>query len=489
MAHLERLVIVRHLDADGKRVPKGTPGARRKVIRSKKWYAVYRDVSGRRRRKPMSTNKAAAQTMLGELLKTVELERSGVVDAYALHRKTSIEKHLIAFEKAGRLKGHSERHVVESMARLRRVLITECKLVLLADVQASEVADVIGDMQREKGKGPLGIQSKNHYIATLKSFGNWLKRDKRLPENPFAHLEGGNAATDRRHDRQNLTAEQLGKILEAARTSGKEFRILTGIDRRMIYLVAIYTGFRRNELASLTPACFDLQADPPIAVLPVNATKNRRGAEQPLPAAIAAAIADYLRGRPAGELLWPGKWCKRASNMLRMDLEAAGVPYVVEGPDGPLYADLHSLRHSFIGLFEGAGISMKSAMALARHSDPKLTMKRYGKARLSDLGAAVEKLPIIGRPGPQEQRATGTDGGLVAPMVAQPRAGACGAERSGPGSDPKDANRRDIVPAAEKTRPAERSGTMRRYPGEGDRDTLFLTPRSCSPSPCRPSSS
>jgi hypothetical protein len=49
--------------------------------------------------------------------------------------------------------------------------------------------------------------------------------------------------------------------------------------------------------------------------------------------------------------------------MLRLDLGDAGLPYVVEGPDGPLHADLHSLRHSFIGLFEGAGISVKTGMA------------------------------------------------------------------------------------------------------------------------------
>ena len=37
--------------------------------------------------------------------------------------------------------------------------------------------------------------------------------------------------------------------------------------------------------------------------------------------------------------------------MLRGDLAAAGIPYTVEGPDGPLFADFHALRHSFIALF------------------------------------------------------------------------------------------------------------------------------------------
>jgi hypothetical protein len=46
-----------------------------------------------------------------------------------------------------------------------------------------------------------------------------------------------------------------------------------------------------------------------------------------------------------------------------------------------------------------------------------LTMKRYGKARLSDLGTAIEKLPLLRPIGPTEQQATGTEGRLVAPLV------------------------------------------------------------------------
>jgi integrase len=81
--------------------------------------------------------------------------------------------------------------------------------------------------------------------------------------------------------------------------------------------------------------------------------------------------------------------------MLRIDLDAVGIPYAVEGPDGPLYADFHALRHSFVALLDKASVSLKQAMQLARHSDPKLTMARYGRATLHDLGGAVEKLPDL----------------------------------------------------------------------------------------------
>lgn len=46
-------------------------------------------------------------------------------------------------------------------------------------------------------------------------------------------------------------------------------------------------------------------------------------------------------------------------------------------------------------------------MQLARHSDPKLTMARYGRAQLHDLAGAVEGLPNL-------LPATGPAGGVLA---------------------------------------------------------------------------
>src|SRR5262249_22514512 len=53
------------------------------------------------------------------------------------------------------------------------------------------------------------------------------------------------------------------------------------------------------------------------------------------------------------------------------------------------------LRHSFIGMLDRSGATLKEAMQLARHSDPKLTMAVYGRAQLHDLGTAVARLPSL----------------------------------------------------------------------------------------------
>jgi integrase len=149
------------------------------------------------------------------------------------------------------------------------------------------------------------------------------------------------------------------------------------------------------------------------ATLSAENAKNGRTAVQPLPADLVDALRDYLACCPADEPVWPGRWVMKAAEMVSLGLEAAGIPYVVEGPDGPLYADFHSLRHSFIALLDRSGATLKEAMQLARHSDPKLTMAVYGRAQLHDLSAAIGRLPSL-LAGPESrnesQAATGTDG-------------------------------------------------------------------------------
>src|SRR5687767_837265 len=101
--------------------------------------------------------------------------------------------------------------------------------------------------------------------------------------------------------------------------------------------------------------------------------------------------------------------------MFRLDLDAAGVPYVVDGPDGRRYADCHSLRHTYIALVDKTGATLKEAMQLARHSDPKLTMAVYGRARLADLATAVGRLPtLLPRDGMSEDGPVQPEAGRVA---------------------------------------------------------------------------
>jgi hypothetical protein len=146
--------------------------------------------------------------------------------------------------------------------------------------------------------------------------------------------------------------------------------------------------------------------------LAARCNKSRKQKVQPLAPDVADLLREYLADGPAGQPVWGGTWAsdRVAAAMLRRDLEAAGIPYVVDGPDGPLYADFHALRHSYLTLGGRAGIDLRTLQELAGHSSPNLTA-RYSHRRLYDLAGAVEKLPRLLPDDPRADalRATGSD--------------------------------------------------------------------------------
>ncbi len=294
------------------------------------------------------------------------------------------------------------------------------------DLSADRLELCLARLRSDEGRS---IQTSNDYLQAVKQFTRWLVENDRLDRSPFARLKGGNVKLDRRHDRRDLPPSELAKLLDATRSSAATFRGLDGKDRYHLYLTACGTGFRCSELAALTPESFALDTVPPTATLPAGATKNKKPVYQPLPPALAEALTIYLANKPGGGAVWPGTWSQRSADMLKADLAAAGIPYMVEGPHGPLYADFHSLRHSFITLLERAGIGVKAAQELARHSDVRLTLQRYTHKSLVDLGSAVEQLPsfLPSDPAhePQALAATGTDGserlhGAYTPLTEMP---------------------------------------------------------------------
>lgn len=106
---------------------------------------------------------------------------------------------------------------------------------------------------------------------------------------------------------------------------------------------------------------------------------------------------------------------ERAAEMIIADATAAGIALDVETKDGTQVLDFHSLRGTFTTFLDGLNISLKARQELMRHPDPRLTMNRYTRAKLHDLGTAVEKLPQLGPISPQTEKgallATGADGG------------------------------------------------------------------------------
>jgi hypothetical protein len=87
-------------------------------------------------------------------------------------------------------------------------------------------------------------------------------------------------------------------VIKAAKT-GPAAGGLAGPNRAILYTLALGTGFRADELATLTPDRFALDTDPPTVTVMACYAKNRTEAVQP----IAAGLADQLRP-------WGRNWCR-----------------------------------------------------------------------------------------------------------------------------------------------------------------------------------
>src|SRR5262245_1603503 len=111
MAHLVRPWKSYYVDAAGKRVPKGTAGAKRVKKRNPLYYAVGVPGYPAKKRVPLGvTNKEAARKKLADLVKAAELGEAGLTDQFAGHRWRPLAEHVEDYCNAVRTGGASQRH-------------------------------------------------------------------------------------------------------------------------------------------------------------------------------------------------------------------------------------------------------------------------------------------------------------------------------------------------------------------------------------------
>ena len=73
----------------------------------------------------------------------------------------------------------------------------------------------------------------------------------------------------------------------------------------------------------------------------------------------------------------------------------AGKEVVVKTDDRGRTIDIHALRHTFGTHLSKAGVSLRTAQAAMRHSDPSLTANVYTDPKLLDVAGAVASLPDL----------------------------------------------------------------------------------------------
>ena len=406
-----------------------------KARKSAKWYVEFRDHQAIRRRVPAFKNKTASsefghkleslvacriagerpQGDLGKWLESLsakiiaKLVSLGILEARRTAAGKPLSEHLTDYCAALRAKGNGEEHVKATEARVNRIL-DGCGFRFWSGISASRAQGFLADLRSDED---MSIRTSNAHLVAFKAFCNWYVRDGRASESPVQHLQRLNARTDVRRKRRALSADELRKVIQAAR-EGEAWRGMLGPERAMLYRMAAETGLRWSELRSLRRASFDLHGKPPTVTVNAGYSKHKREDCLPLRQETARALHRFFADAPAlsNVAAFPNMPKGRVgAKMIKADLEAAGIP-VKDGTEA--VADFHALRHWFCSALAQGGVHPKTAQDLARHSDINLTMGVYTHTVLERRSNALEALPDLGQaPSAQRMRATGTGGDTV----------------------------------------------------------------------------
>ena len=378
----------------------------RKIGRN--WFYRFVDANGVQRERKGCPDRRETEGMAAAAQAEAAKIRCGYIDpkaiAYGAHEARTLADHLADFHAYLAGKGSTAEHANLTRNRVAR-LIDLARTRRVSDLAPSRVQAALKAI-RDEG---ISLRSVHHYTRAVKGFSRWLWRDGRAREDALAHLTSQNPDADRRHERRALTPDELARTFRAAELGPVVLKTI-GPDRAALYRVAAGTGFRANELRSLTPEAFDLTAEPPTVTVKAAYSKRRRDDAQPIRPDLAEAIGPWLASKAPGRPVF-GTLTKHTAVLIRRDLEAAGIPYV--DASGRV-ADFHALRHSYITALAMSRAPVKVIQSLARHSTPVLTLGTYAHVGLYDQSAALDALPGPTAAPPHAETAklaaTGTDG-------------------------------------------------------------------------------
>lgn len=423
---------------------------------TKAYVARLRDASGVWIEHPTGcTDQSAARAVLVELERRVEKVKAGILspdeDAASRHGASAVEPHIDRWVEHLRVKGCAPRWVAQAKGRVMRV-VRDQRIKRLRDLHASCLEAWLAD-QLDAG---MGAGTRNGYRRVCVTFANWCVRTKRLLINPLVEVGVADERVDIRRERRALTESELGRLLLAAQErpladaltvrrglgrgkreakvsrAHREKLTVLGRERALIYQTLVTTGLRKNELASITLAQADLDGPRPCVRLAPKDEKNRRGADVPLRADLAAQLRGWLQerlqraqetaranGEPVPLALDRGERLLNVpAGLIRIfdrDLVYAGLAtletrdgrqVVCKRDDRGRTIDVHALRGTFCTNLCRAGVPLRTAQAAMRHSDPSLTARHYVDPRLLDIAGAVEALPSIMLPGRAQSGST-----------------------------------------------------------------------------------
>ncbi|QNN21812.1 site-specific integrase [Planctomycetales bacterium ZRK34] len=411
------------------------------------WYMRYRDAEGIMRRGSTGCReKQAAQKKLADVLAHVEKVQTGIITSQekqiASHAERSLSEHLddyLQHLSRKRIRGRKVSPMYRANLRGRfERLIADCGWRRLRDITRERMERWLDEAEANN----LAASTRNEYLISLSALCNWAVKTERLARNPVTGIGKADRSSDRRHVRRALTADEVARLLDAARrrpiaelgrksvalsdenkrghrswtkepltadnfercyaeglqrlSNQRSRRIkleATGRERALFYLLAVSTGLRRGELASITIGQLHLNAVPtPYLNLDAEDAKSGHGADIPLRADVVDALRRHLADRPGARYDDKLFINPSAIRIFDADCQAAGI---AKTDPRNRVVDIHALRHTFGTHLSASGVHPRTAMAAMRHSRMELTMVHYTDPTLLDVAGAINALPAF----------------------------------------------------------------------------------------------
>ena len=320
-----------------------------------------------------TTDKRIAQQNLDKIVQIKQLEAAGLIPSELKRNsaQASLLSHLKDYLADLTATGRDSEYVYIVEKKVQK-LFKECGWTSLPEV----TSDSFLRWRAKQRKAPKTL---NEYLASVSALLNWMERHERIERNPLKHVQKVQVMGREVRVRRAFTDEEMGRLLQVA---GK---------RKVVYLMAVYTGLRRGELTKLLRTDLNLEAAQPAITVRASTTKNHKQAVIALHSDVVAELRNVVAKLPAKEtrLLAP---LMPSMVIFKADLKLAGIQYIdAQGRR----AAFHSLRHTLGTNLTRAGTFPRVAMEIMRHSDMKLTAKTYTDAGLLPTTDAITRLPSL----------------------------------------------------------------------------------------------
>lgn len=342
------------------------------------YYVQYYDHAGKKKKVKGYSDKVATQQLANRIENEKTAIKRGDVDPIQQiekeRRALPLEDHIRAYETHLTAKGNTDNHVSYVIKDIRRC-VEFTGIASAVHLERSMIDQWVIALEKPKAKGKPGDAPKtiNRRVASVQQFLRWMHDRGAVTKYVLAGYPRRQTKGHERRIYRHLLADEAQTLIAKAPDP----------ERRDIYRFALLTGFRRAEIASMTPASFNF-AKRTVTVRANDAKNKNRHQTIPLHQGLVESLRSRCNGKADDQPIFAVPSKLEAASLLRADCKAIGID--------PKNVSFHGLRHTFITRMAEQNVHPKILQDLARHSTLETTLRYYTHFRQDDEHAAINAL-------------------------------------------------------------------------------------------------